>query len=86
MQEKTLLAEEILDVIKRLEALEERAEDIKESKKAIFEGAESSGLDPKILRHIIKLRKMDPVDYQRQETLICLYKKATGLDITVTSA
>jgi hypothetical protein len=29
MQEKTLLAEEILDVIKRLEALEERAEDIK---------------------------------------------------------
>ena len=81
MEKNTLSASDILDIVQRVEALEARKADIKESLTEVFHEAESKNLEPKFIRHIVKLRKMELDEYYKQELLLFLYKKAAGLDV-----
>ena len=50
------------------------AADIRE----IYAEAKSNGFEPKIMRQVIKLRKMDRDDRQEQEAVLSLYLEALG--------
>lgn len=70
----------------RLRSLIERIERLTEEKAAlsayiskVFKEAKSIGLDPKTMRQIIKLRRMDKDDLDEQEALLDLYKRALGM-------
>ncbi len=74
-----LSAEHLQQFIERIERLEDEKTNIATDIKEVFLEAKSSGFDVKIMRQIIRLRKMDPVDREEQEYLLDTYKRAVGM-------
>jgi uncharacterized protein (UPF0335 family) len=68
-------------LIERIERLEEEKQGIADDVKDVYLEAKAVGYDPKIMRQIVKLRKMNPDDRAEMEALIEVYKKALGLDL-----
>jgi uncharacterized protein (UPF0335 family) len=68
--------ERITSIIERIERLEEEIKDLMEAKKEIFAEAKGEGLDVKILKEILKIRKQDKDERDEQETLLDVYLRA----------
>ncbi|ACL62965.1 DUF2312 domain-containing protein [Methylobacterium nodulans] len=76
----------IRTIIERVEKLEEEIKDLTEAKKEIFLEAKSDGLDVKILKEIIKLRKQDQDERDEHETLLDVYLRAMDAPTPTPSA
>jgi uncharacterized protein (UPF0335 family) len=68
--------ERILSLIERVEHIEEEIKALTECKKEIFAEAKGEGLDIKILKDILKLRKQDKDQRDEHESLMDLYLHA----------
>lgn len=66
--------------IERVERLEAEKAELAEDIKEIYGEAKANGYDPKIMRKIVRMRKMDVEKRQEEEALIEVYKLAVGLD------
>ncbi|KQU15981.1 hypothetical protein ASG63_11295 [Methylobacterium sp. Leaf94] len=66
----------IRSMIERVEKVEEEIKDLMEAKKEIFLEAKGEGLDVKILKEILKLRKLDQDERDEHETLLDVYMRA----------
>ncbi|MGU3359474.1 DUF2312 domain-containing protein [Methylobacterium sp. M6A4_1b] len=66
----------IRSIIERVEKVEEEIKDLMEAKKEIFLEAKGEGLDVKILKEILKLRKLDQDARDEHETLLDVYMRA----------
>jgi uncharacterized protein (UPF0335 family) len=66
----------IRSIIERVEQVEREIADLNEGKKEIFAEAKGEGLDVKILRELIRLRKLDEEEREEKETLLDLYMRA----------
>jgi uncharacterized protein (UPF0335 family) len=66
-------------LIERIERLEEEKAGLATDIKDIYGEAKSVGFDPKIMRKIIRLRKMDADKRSEEEMLLETYKSAVGL-------
>jgi uncharacterized protein (UPF0335 family) len=66
----------IRSIIERVERLEEEIKDLMEAKKEIFAEAKGEGLDVKVLKEILKIRKQDKDERDEQETLLDVYLRA----------
>lgn len=75
----TLSADKLRSLIERIERLEEEKADIASDIRDVYAKAKSVGFDPKIMRAVIKLRKMNAADRDEQEFMLDAYRKA--LDI-----
>jgi uncharacterized protein (UPF0335 family) len=62
--------------IERIERLEIDKKAISEDMKEVFAEAKSSGFEPKIMRKVISLRKMEAHERQEQEALLDIYLHA----------
>jgi len=62
--------------IERIERLEEEKKGIADDIKDVYAEAKAAGFEPKIMRQVIKLRKMDRSDRQEQEALLDTYLHA----------
>jgi uncharacterized protein (UPF0335 family) len=56
--------------------LDTELQELNESKKEVFAEAKGEGLDVKILKEIIKLRKQDQDERDEHETLLDVYMRA----------
>ena len=65
--------------IERIERLEDEKRALGEDIKEVYAEAKSSGFEPKIMRQIIKIRRMDKEEHDEQETLLDLYKRALNM-------
>lgn len=72
--------------VERLRSLVERIERLEEERKAlgsdirdIYAEAKSAGFDPKVLRHLIKIRKQEAAEVEEQETMLDIYRRALGM-------
>lgn len=65
--------------IERIERLNEEKASLAENIREVFAEAKAMGFEPKVMRQVIKLRKMESADRQEQEALLDLYMHA--LDI-----
>ncbi len=74
-----IAADALRSYIERIERLEEEKKAISDDIKDIYAESKSTGFDPKIIRKIIVLRKLDENDRQEQEALLDLYAHALGL-------
>lgn len=74
-----IAADRLRSLIERIERLEEEKSSIAADIRDIYAEAKSAGFDPKIMKVIIKLRKMNAADRDEQEILTETYRKA--LDI-----
>ena len=59
--------------IQRIEKLEDDKEFIKEDIKQVYAEAKSAGYEPKIMRKVVRLRKMDDEKRREEEQLLDLY-------------
>ena len=71
--------EKLKSFIERIERLEEEKNNIMLDIKEVLSEAKSMGYDPKIMRKILILRKMDIDERLEQEALLDTYRKALGI-------
>ena len=65
--------------IERIERLSEEKNNINFDIKEVFSEARIMGYDPKIMRKILSLRKMDVDERLEQEALLNTYRNALGI-------
>lgn len=65
--------------IERVERLNEEKDAITGDIREVYAEAKGNGLDPKILRIIIRQRKMDAQELAEQEALVDTYKASIGM-------
>ena len=71
-----IAADRLRSLIERIERIEEKKKAISSDISDIYCEAKGDGFDPKIMRAIIKLRKMNASDRDEQEILIETYRRA----------
>jgi uncharacterized protein (UPF0335 family) len=70
---------QLKSLIERIERLEEEKRALGEDIKQVYAEAKGTGFEPKIMRQIIKIRKMDRDEHDEQESLLDVYKRALGM-------
>ena len=65
--------------IERIERLEQEKYNILADIKEVYSEAKSLGYEPKIMRKILTIRKIDTNDRLEQEALLDAYKNALGI-------
>jgi uncharacterized protein (UPF0335 family) len=68
--------DQLRSFVERIEHVEEEIKGLTDDKKDIYAEAKSFGLDVKILREVIRIRKQDAQERDEQETLLDLYLHA----------
>ena len=74
-----IAADRLRSIIERIERLEEERKALGSDIKDIFNEAKSAGFDPKVVKHILTLRRQEPADVEEHETLLDLYRRALGM-------
>ncbi len=75
---KGISAHRLKSFIERIERLESEKAGLGADVREVYGEAKSSGFDPKIMRQVIKIRKMDPSDHQENESLLAVYLDVVG--------
>ena len=70
--------EKLKSAIQRVERLEEEKKALMADIKEVYDEAKAFGLDTKILRQVIRIRKMDVHERTEQEAILALYLDAIG--------
>jgi uncharacterized protein (UPF0335 family) len=70
--------EKLRQIVARIEKLEEEKKSISDDVKETYAEAKSFGLDPKVLRQVIRIRKQDRQEREEQEQVRDLYLHALG--------
>jgi uncharacterized protein (UPF0335 family) len=65
--------------VERIERLEEEKKALANDIKEVYAEAKGNGFDVKIMRHVIRLRRIDKDDLDEQDALIDVYKRALGM-------
>ena len=73
-------ADQLRLLIERIERLEEEKKGITDDIKDVYGEGKAVGYDPKMMRQIVRLRKMNANDRREMETILDMYKAALGLD------
>ena len=71
--------EHLRSFVDRIERLEEERSALTADIREVYSEAKGTGFDTKIMRQIVRLRKLDQADYQEQEALLEMYKKAMDM-------
>ena len=65
--------------VERVERLEEEKKTIADDIRDVYAEAKANGYDPKIMRMIVRLRKMETHTRQEQDAVLETYRQALGL-------
>ncbi len=65
--------------IERIERLEEEKANLLTDIREVYGEAKSNGFDPKIMRQVLRIRKMNHDDRLEQEEVLSVYLHALGL-------
>lgn len=71
--------EQLLTLIERIEKLLEEKNAISSDIKEIYNEAKSAGFEPKYIRKMISLRKLDPDELDETDEMTQMYRNAIGL-------
>lgn len=74
-----IAAEQLRSYIERVERLEEEKAGLGADIRVVYAEAKGNGFDPKIMRQIVRLRKMDAQDRQEMEALLDVYRAALAV-------
>ena len=73
-----IAADQLRSLIERIERLEEEKAVLATDIREVYAEAKAHGFDPKIMRQVVRLRKMEVSDRQEQEALLDLYMVAVN--------
>ena len=71
--------ERLKNFIERVERLEEEKTALADDIKDVYAEAKATGFDPKIMRKVVALRKMDTEKRREETELLDLYTSAIGM-------
>ena len=71
-----IAAGQLRSFIERIERLEEEKKALTEDIREVYSEAKGNGFDPKIMRKVISLRKIERAERQEQDALLELYLSA----------
>jgi len=71
-----IAGDRIRSLVERIEQLDTELQALNEQKKEVFAEAKGEGLDVKVLKEIIRLRKQDKDERDEHETLLDVYMRA----------
>lgn len=74
-----IAGENLKRYIERIEKLEEEKAEIAADVREIYNRAKGEGFDPKVMRQVIKIKKMDSAEREEQESLLDIYMHALGM-------
>ena len=80
MSEGNVAADQLRLFIERVERLEEEKKGMSDDIRDVYSEAKAMGYDPKIMRQIVRLRKMEPHDRQEMQAILETYMSALGLE------
>ena len=72
--------ERLKSIVERIERLAEERNALGSDIRDVFTEAKSAGFEPKVIRELLKLRKMDPDDLREQREMLDLYMHAVGME------
>jgi uncharacterized protein (UPF0335 family) len=72
--------------IERIERLEQEKQDLAADIREVYSEAKGVGFDPKIMRHVVRLRKMEDNDRREHEMVLDTYMHALGMAATPVAA
>ena len=72
-------AGQVLQFVERIERLDEEAKEVSDARKDLMAEAKSSGLDTKMLKKLVALRKRNPDELSEEEAILEIYKEAIGM-------
>lgn len=75
----TLAREHLRAFIERIERLEEEKATLTADIREVYAEAKGVGFDPKIMRQVVRIRKMEPDQRQEQEFVLDTYLSALGM-------
>jgi uncharacterized protein (UPF0335 family) len=70
---------QITSIVQRIERLEDEKSQIAEDIKDVYKEAKGNGFDPKIIKKVVALRKMDAAKRLEEQALIATYMDALGM-------
>jgi uncharacterized protein (UPF0335 family) len=79
LAEGSIAADELRLLIERIERLEEEKKAMQDDIRDVYAEAKARGYDPKTMRTVVRLRKMENHVRQEAEALLDTYKAALGL-------
>ena len=79
LAEGSIAADELRLLIERIERLEEEKKAMADDIRDVYAEAKARGYDPKTMRSVVRLRKMENPVRQEAEALLDTYKAALGL-------
>ena len=65
--------------VERIEKLEQDAKQVAEDIKEVYSQAKAQGYEPKYIRQMIRLRKLDPDELDEADELTKMYRKALNI-------
>jgi uncharacterized protein (UPF0335 family) len=74
----SVAAAQLRAFVERIESVESEITDRNDDKKQIYGEVRSSGLDAKIVKKIVAIRRQDPATRSEEETLLDIYMRALG--------
>lgn len=75
----SVVPEELRSYIEKIEKLELEKKEMQDHIRDVYAEAADKGFDPKIMKEVIKLRKMENDDREEQEMLLDTYQRALGM-------
>lgn len=79
MSQEVFTKEQLMQVISKLEKLEQDKANVAEDIKDVCTEARSHGFDVATIKAVLKIRKMDQDKRQEQDELLDLYMSALGM-------
>lgn len=79
MINEVIEADKLKQIISKIETIEEERAESTDLLKDAFNEAKSMGVDIKIIKHVLKLRKKDKKKLEEEDSLIELYRGALGV-------
>ena len=72
--------------IERIERLEQEKQDLAADIREVYSEAKGVGFDPKIMRQVVRLRKLNDNDRRELEMVLDTYMHALGMSATPVAA
>ena len=76
---ESVAGERLKSFIERIEKLEEERAALGADIREVYSEAKGSGFDVKIVRHLVRLRKLEPAERAEMEELLDIYRQAIGM-------